>query len=529
MIRTDRELAAIAFALLAPKTALTADEKKLLVDASAPSAREIERVRADIQSGGDPLGIAFCAVRSPEARRDLGATYTPKQIVDAMVGWAENEGPAPSRVVDAGAGSGRFTVAAAKAFPNASLIAVEIDPLAALMLRANASVLGFASRLTVKLVDYRKVSLPKIKGTTLFIGNPPYVRHHDIGKQWKAWLSETAQRLGFKASGLSGLHIHFFLKTRTLAREGDFGAFITASEWLDVNYGSLLRQMLANGLGGAALHVLDPKSQPFSDAMATGTITCFRVGNRPDQLVMRSVESLDELAPLSDGRKVEWAELEAAPKWSILIRRSATPIGDQIELGELFRVHRGQVSGKNSVWIESAAASGVPARYLFPTITRARDLIDAGVALDDASRLKRVIDLPRDLSALTAAERRGVDRFLTWAKQNGGDQGWIATHRRAWWSVGLRSPAPILCTYMARRVPAFVRNKASARHLNIAHGLYPLEPLSELVLDAVIRHLRETVSLSSGRTYAGGLVKFEPGEVERLHIPSPATIAAMDA
>ena len=35
------------------------------------------------------------------------------------------------------------------------------------------------------------------------------------------------------------------------------------------------------------------------------------------------------------------------------------------------------------------------------------------------------------------------------------DQSHVARHRRAWWSVGLKAPAPILCTYVARRPPAF--------------------------------------------------------------------------
>ena len=91
----------------------------------------------------------------------------------------------------------------------------------------------------------------------------------------------------------------------------------------------------------------------------------------------------------------------------------------------------------------------------------------------------------------------------------------------------LRAPAPILCTYMARRAPAFVRNLAGARHLNIAHGLYPREPLPEDMIEAVIDHLKATISTDSGRTYAGGLVKFEPKEVERLHIPMPAILAEM--
>jgi adenine-specific DNA-methyltransferase len=238
-------------------------------------------LRAQIRAGDDPLGDFFSSVRSQETRRSHGATYTPRTIVDAMIAWAALESPAPQRIVDPGCGSGRFLIAAAKAFPKAKLIAVDTDPLATLMMRANAAVLGFSKRLTIEVCDYRALALPAIDGPTLFIGNPPYVRHHDIGSKWKAWFGDATRQLGFAASGLAGLHVHFFVKTRQLARAGDYGAFITAAEWLDVNYGSVLRKMLADGLGGAALHVIDPKALPFTGTFSTGAITCFRVGHRP--------------------------------------------------------------------------------------------------------------------------------------------------------------------------------------------------------------------------------------------------------
>ena len=74
---------------------------------------------------------------------------------------------------------------------------------------------------------------------------------------------------------------------------------------------------------------------------------------------------------------------------------------------------------------------------------------------------------------------------------------------------------------MARRPPAFVRNLAGARHLNIAHGIYPRQPMTPAQLDALARHLAATVTVGQGRTYAGGLTKFEPGEMERLPVPAP--------
>ena len=101
---------------------------------------------------------------------------------------------------------------------------------------------------------------------------------------------------------------------------------------------------------------------------------------------------------------------------------------------------------------------------------------------------------------------------------------YVARHRNPWWSVGLRSPAPILATYMARRPPAFVRNLVGARHVNVAHGIYPREPLPDDLLDALAASLRTGVSVTQGRTYAGGLTKFEPSEMERIPVPNLAVL-----
>lgn len=79
---------------------------------------------------------------------------------------------------------------------------------------------------------------------------------------------------------------------------------------------------------------------------------------------------------------------------------------------------------------------------------------------------------------------------------------------------------------MARRPPAFVRNEAAARHINIAHGLYPREALSDTVLEALGAYLRTAVSMESGRTYAGGLTKFEPKEMERIVVPNIDMLSA---
>jgi len=515
----------MCIALIDRRTEFSHSELSLVQSVSSLSAEqcEVNLFREAILKGEDPLGESFSSIRASNTRRSAGAVYTPYPIVDSMTAWLESQAK-PSRIVDPGAGSGRFILAAGKVFPDAQLIAVEMDPLAVLMLRANICVHGWAERTLILVADYREIDLPECDGVTAFIGNPPYVRHHDISESWKNWYASRFAAFDIKASALAGLHVYFFLQTRLLAKAGDVGAFVTSSEWLDVNYGSALRRLLLEKLGGIALHVLEPTIAAFPGTATTAAITCFCVGETTRPLRVRSVDKLEGLNGLTRGIDVPREDLQAAHRWSIVVRPSRQIVSGAIELGEFFRVHRGQVTGANAIWIAGEHATLLPERVKLPAITKAKDLLQAGMRLESIQLLRRVIDLPIDLDEFTEEERKRIDKFLAWAKNQGADQGYIARHRKAWWSVGLKSPAPILCTYMARRPPQFTLNACHARHINVAHGLYPRDTLSADTMACLVMWLNENINTDSGRTYAGGLTKYEPKEIERLRIPSLDTI-----
>lgn len=518
-------LASFAIALGAETLgALSPQEAALAKKAGKkPSRTAIAKIVDMIQAGSDPLGEAFCALRSSAVRREHGATYTPMPIVDTMIEWATKG--APTRIVDPGVGSARFLTRAATAFPKAELVGIDIDPLAALTARANLAVMGCAGRARVIVGDYRdfKEATP---GRTLYIGNPPYVRHHLIPPQWKEWLFDQAASIGLPASKLAGLHVYFYLATALNAKPKDYGAFITASEWLDVNYGALVRALVLNKLGGQSVTVIEPTAQPFPDAATTAAITTFEIGAKPKSVIFQRVDNLDALDTLGKGRKIHRDRLAVESRWSFLTHATQKPPEGYVELGELCRVHRGTVTGANGVWIAGAHSAGLPDSVLFPAVTRARDVLDAEGILADPAKLRRVIDLPPDLDMLDTSERNAVKRFLKIAREMGACNGYVASHRKAWWSVGLRQAAPIISTYMARRAPAFVMNQVDARHINIAHGLYPRDAMSEHTKQALVDFLQCNISQRSGRTYHGGLTKFEPREMERLFVPSPALLAA---
>jgi SAM-dependent methyltransferase len=516
---------AVALGALEVGGPLSKSERTLVESAAAGSALqmsfEAEEAVRDIEAGQDPLGNFFYALRSQSVRRQVGAIYTPLPLIQPMVDWITEH--KPQRVVDAGAGSGRFAVAVARRLPDAQLVAVDTDPLATLMTRAALAVIGHR-RASVVQADYTRFRLPPVEGRTAFVGNPPYLRHHNLGPEAKAWAQQAAKSTGHTISGLAGLHAYFFLATALLGRPGDVGSFVTSAEWLDVNYGAIIRQLLLDSLGGHSIHVLEPTALPFADTATTAAISCFRIGARPSSIRLRLVQAAEDLGSLESGQPVARERLIEARRWSPLVRtRQKVPEG-YIELGELCRVHRGAVTGLNKVWVTAGNEHRLPDHLLFPSVTRARELFAAGNTLGTVEGLRRVIDLPSDLDLLDGDERWLVERFLRKAKRLGAAQGYIAQNRKAWWSIGLRAPAPILATYMARRPPAFVRNLAEARHINIAHGLYPRGPMPDGVLDRLAAALRTSISVAQGRTYAGGLTKFEPKEMERLLVPDLALL-----
>jgi adenine-specific DNA-methyltransferase len=520
-VATAQTLLGLAKALIGEAPVSEAEQQLLQTVPACADAALVKATLTGIRAGKDPLGALFCTLFHATTRRPEGQTFTPEPVVQGMVGWAHRQGRPIARLVDPGAGSGRYTLAGLRAFPDAEAVAVEKDPLVALLLRANLAAAGLTHRATVLVGDYRELSLAPVNGPTLFIGNPPYVRHHDISPGWKTWYSYCLAHAGLKGSQLAGLHLHFFLKTRQLAVPGDFGVFVTAAEWMDVNYGQALRDMLADGLGGTDVFVVAPELQVFEDAMVSAAITCFEPGHAQAHLRFRSIQNPDQLRALPAGRDVARDTARRESKWSILVRGGRPPRrADQIELGDLFQVSRGQVTGLNRVWVHSDKAPPLPEFCLIPAITDAADISSApGQEIRTLECLRRVVSLPRDLSGLPAAQRRAIDTFLEWARQQGAHEGYIARHRKPWWHVHLREPAPIVMTYMGRRPPAFALNAGGARLINVAHGLYPRRPLTETQLRRLVQWLNANVSTEAGRVYAGGLTKFEPSEAMRILLP----------
>ena len=354
------------------------------------SIANIQDFFPQVLRGGDPLGEFFVESVSPGDRRAHGATFTPSWLIDLQLDQIAGK-CAPVRVVDAGAGTGRYALRAARRWPRATVIAVERDPALAEAIRINAQATGV--KIQILCGDYLSITLPPLDGVTAFVGNPPYVRHHDISPQDKAWYSSEMAGLRLPHSQLAGLHVYFYLKSYLLSKPGDVGCIVSAAEWMETNYGQSMRLLFCL-MGGESLIRVHPSERIFHDALTTSVIVTWSIGAKGDvnvcDLALRAVQSQF---------LVKREQLRAFPKWPGYGHAVPPHLEVQPVLGDYFRINRGQVTGCNEIWIATRETGRlIPRRYLFPCVTNAMEIINATGILRDASRLRRVIDLPADLS-----------------------------------------------------------------------------------------------------------------------------------
>lgn len=162
---------------------------------------------------------------------------------------------------------------------------------------------------------------------------------------------------------------------------------------------------------------------------------------------------------------------------------------------------------------DEARQRGIDA-FCTPVIARAEEVFASDGVVQDAFDRMVALTVPRDLDVRSHPK---LAAYISAGEAAGVHRGYITSRRRPWYALTFRKP-PIVATYMARQAPKFARNPHGLGTLNVVHGLYPRHPIEDIVLDAVVSELNGTRGhfVGRGRTYHGGLEKFEPSEMANL-------------
>lgn len=468
--------------------------------------------------------------RAPDARRDLGAFFTPPEIADFLAAWAITE--AGARVLEPASGEAVFIASAGRRLralgahaPYSQIVGVEIDPES----RARSLSMLAPTVPEIHLADFLSLRTDDVGTFDAVIGNPPYVRYHRFAGEARARGRQAAADGGVRLSALASSWAPFVVHAASFVRPGGRMALVLPAELLSVDYATAVRDFLSAHFGVVTVLTFDNAMFPGA-LIDMVLLLAEKTAERQGLRVMRCGSLADFAALRQD------YTLVAPRRWSAM--RLASPVaqgtlqtlaasGHVVALGDLASVDIGMVTGANRYFVVShstMAHAGLESERYRATVMRPGYL--RGAVIDHQDLLDwSVRDLPHLmlLFGSDAAERSAaVSQYV----QSGADTG-IAERfkcriRKPWYALPEPRVPQAFLSYMSHRQPRVAVNQAgvtstnSVHHINCtAAGVSP---------EFLVAALHSSLSLLSfeleGRSYGGGVLKTETKESERVLIPA---------
>jgi len=475
---------------------------------------------------------------SPERRKALGAYYTDERLVDFLVSWGLR-GRAEGTVMDPSCGDGRFLVRAAAAGPGIRLLGCDIDPRAMGQTRGTLGEMGAEAELVE--ADFFRLLPERFGPVDLVVGNPPFIRYQRFQGDTRRRALESALRLGVRLSRLSSSWAPFLLHAVQFLREGGDLAMVVPAEITQAQYGLVTLRALLSRFREVRLLVFE--NNLFAGAQEETCLLLARgYGGSSRQIGFIPVTSLTELADVpvtsvaagsevvvavTEGEVVRFVEALLKPAQRRTLKR-VRELPAVRPVASLAAVTNGYVTGDNRFFHrtqEQAAELGLPSTWLYPTIRSSRSLRGLRFTREDLFALERGttahhLVVPQD--DLFARDGEALRRLISEGEREGVHQRYKCRTRDPWWRVPGLQEADVVVAYMAGTQPRAAVNQARAFYTNSLHGLRLRDGVpAELVVLSFLTSLTLLSLEIEGRSYGGGVLKWEPRELDRVLLACP--------
>lgn len=371
---------------------------------------------------------------------------------------------------------------------------------------------------------------------SLIIANPPYSRHHHIPKQVKSQLATKLKELyNIKISSLAGLHIYFIILSTQWLKDGGYSCWLVPTEIFSVNYGIELKKFLLNNVDLISIHSYDNLDIQFSDALVSSTVLVFRKGRNRGESVKFSWGN--DINDPDTSIFISKSHLNPMDKWNrdSLLNKSGDK-ENELTIGSFFDVKRGIATGDNKFFIIDETERerlNIPRSVLSQMIPPPRKLENNIYKTDTEQSNNLYLITCREPIDIIRTKYTGLYNYLVNGEREGVDLKANCRNRSPWYGLEKRAAAPILVSYMGRDKDSsilpirFILNQAKAIATNSYLCLYPKDEykhnFKSMEICKMVWHILssipKSVLLSHCRSYGGGLLKWEPKELESIPCP----------
>lgn len=448
--------------------------------------------------------------------KDLGAYYTPQTIADILADWVVQTGN--ETVLEPSIGDGallRASVACAErkfAEPSRlTFVGCDLDAHAIAGVRR-----WIGPQHNLRFGDFLELDPATVRAVEGIISNPPFTRNHALPAERRSRL-----RQRFQISGAAGLWVPFLLHAMSFLAAGGRMAAVVPASAVFTRYGQDALKRICGNFEHVEVMRIDDRTKWSSHAEERGAILLAKnFGSGPCQLLFASNWSASRIGPPRCTR--------ITPSYFHEAQSHAR------SLAELATLSIGVVTGCNKVFLMSEADRdriGVDIEDLTIVAAKSRHIRGLAVTAEElhlfAKSGERTWMLtPKDI----AKSRSGVRRRLAQiSPQQRRSVLWL-NKRSPWWKIDAGPSCDAIFTYMNDQAPRIVIAGAGVWCTNTLHRVRFHADVDDndrmIVSLSMISSFGQLAAERLGRSYGGGVLKFELTDARRFPILKGSTKSA---
>ncbi|MEK7459468.1 MAG: Eco57I restriction-modification methylase domain-containing protein [Patescibacteria group bacterium] len=463
---------------------------------------------------------------SIDHRKKFAQFFTPFSIADLMAKWLVGNKELET-VLEPAFGLGVLSRALLNYNENLKIKGFEIDK--NIFEKAN-SFFKENKNISIHLEDYMYNDWNnKYDG---IICNPPYFKFHDYDN--KNILKEMENRISCKLNGFTNLYTLFLLKSIYQLNKNGRAAYIIPSEFLNSDYGKLVKSYLIKSKTLRHIIVINFKENVFNDALTTASIILCANDNKSNKVQFSNVSDITDLANieniiksypnyLTKEQTVEFENLDPEIKWRAYYQeQNALKYKHLISFTNYGKVVRGIATGANDYFTFNSSKVkkfGIAEKYLLPCICKAIDSKKSFFTKDDFQELKTNNKSIFLLNAINPDDN--VNKYLAIGEEQEINKKFLTASRNPWYSLENRLPSPIWVSVFNRNGLRFIRNEAKISNLTTFHCIYLNMfsiPKTDLFFAYLLTDVSRQIFDDNRREYGNGLKKFEPNDINKSKI-----------
>ena len=299
---------------------------------------------------------------------------------------------------------------------------------------------------------------------------------------------------------------------------------------LQADYARPLRKILSERFGRSLLIYVRSRLFDGTDEPVV-VVACAEFGKHGDvrKMAVQSIEDLQSVLGNSNGRHLQpyrfpgVARDVRATALSVLSRIHKT--SSVRRLGDVATIRVGLVTGANRHFIRSRQdldSLGLPSSARHCIVCRARwlkglEFIDRDhYTIDDAGAAAFLVRPEH------GEDNRQVESWIREGINNGVRDRYKCATRREWFRVEMPPPPDAFATCTRAGSPLLVLSRGEFQSSNAIHNVIWKADLSVAPEAVAVGFLTSAVSTRAefrGRRYGGGVLKIEPGTLQRIPVP----------